>query len=124
MRGMWDRDSEQKHHSKQSERINVKIKVRNQPDQRFIVLLVTFSIGPLRCEANLLVKTSESKNVEDNVTQGPNKTVAKHDKTKNSSKPENKTSLEAQEAEQCSTEESLWSLPSCLQQHQLVWLLE
>lgn len=32
------------------------------PDQRFMVLRVTFSMGPLRCAANLLVKTSESRN--------------------------------------------------------------
>ena len=32
------------------------------PDHRFIVLLVTFSIGPLRCAANLFVNTSESRN--------------------------------------------------------------
>ena len=31
------------------------------PDQRFIVLRVTFSIGPPMCAANLFVKTSESR---------------------------------------------------------------
>lgn len=31
------------------------------PDQRFIVRRVTFSMGPLRCAANLWVKTSESR---------------------------------------------------------------
>lgn len=31
-------------------------------DHRFNVRRVTFSIGPLTCDANLLVKASESKN--------------------------------------------------------------
>ena len=37
--------------------------MNNSPDHRFIDLLVTFSMGPLKCAANLFVNTSESRNL-------------------------------------------------------------